>query len=704
MALSARIPEHGAHEHVRPPRRLDVYLISGDDAFLIEAGPAFSDRFRTRSIDNAAALPDSSEDKNWFVVLDATAEPDARAAVIGLEQRIGTRPIIVVVSDGDTTDWRFALAHGTVVDAVPRQELQQPRFAAALTKAEGQMQEAPAFIPAGLSSKRTPPRRLTLIVAGVVALAVLAWLWIHHGSGVTPTSTPDTVAAAQVSTSAAAPGVTATAKALSVTELLSAARVAFANQKTVLPRADAAARGDSALELYTQVLSQDPGNDEALDGIQRIWAVGRARIQTDVGSGKMEEAAQLLAAFKATPLDPRELSEVEAGLATARPHWLATRTQESIAAGDLAAAEQLLAQLVATGADSAAALELRHALDARKTDAQLAAMARNVTAALDAGALLEPASDNASTRLQAMRQVSRTSTVTLNAQRDVQTALLSNAQEATQKGQFELAQRLIAASTELGPMAGTAEAKRTLQAAMDASAQRAAAAAAAASAKLAASSIAPSAPITPPADEFIAAKPTRPLDAVYPLAAADANTPGYAVVEFMLQRNGQASGAHVIESNPPKTFDASALAAVAHGRFDASRLVSDLPQRARIKVSYTPSAKAANSNPPIAPAVAKPATPPAAAADFITAKPAWPLDVIYPKTAAEGKIQGYVIIEFMLQHDGRAAQAHVVDSTPAQIFDANALSAVSRGRFDTSSLVNGQAQRARIKLEFKASP
>jgi TonB family protein len=253
-------------------------------------------------------------------------------------------------------------------------------------------------------------------------------------------------------------------------------------------------------------------------------------------------------------------------------------------------------------------------------------------------------------------------------------------------------------------MAGTAEAKRTLQAAMDASAQRAAAAAAAASAKLAASSIAPSAPITPPADEFIAAKPTRPLDAVYPLAAADANTPGYAVVEFMLQRNGQASGAHVIESNPPKTFDASALAAVAHGRFDASRLVSDLPQRARIKVSYTPSAKAANSNPPIAPAVAKPATPPAAAADFITAKPAWPLDVIYPKTAAEGKIQGYVIIEFMLQHDGRAAQAHVVDSTPAQIFDANALSAVSRGRFDTSSLVNGQAQRARIKLEFKASP
>jgi len=235
---------------------------------------------------------------------------------------------------------------------------------------------------------------------------------------------------------------------------------------------------------------------------------------------------------------------------------------------------------------------------------------------------------------------------------------------------------------------------------MEASAQRAAAAAA--SVKLAASTAQP-APTAPPAEDFVAAKPARPLNVVYPLAAADANVAGYVVVEFTLQRNGQATGAHVIEANPPKTFDASALAAVSQGRFDTSHLANGQAQRARIKVSYAASAQAAASSPAIAPASPKPAPAAPPVSELIAAKPKWPLDVVYPRAAAAAKIQGYVIVEFMLQRDGRAAGAHVVESTPSEIFDANALTAVSRGYFDTSGLVNGQPQRARIKLEFKSS-
>jgi TonB family protein len=175
------------------------------------------------------------------------------------------------------------------------------------------------------------------------------------------------------------------------------------------------------------------------------------------------------------------------------------------------------------------------------------------------------------------------------------------------------------------------------------------------------------------------------------------------VVEFMLQRDGQATGARIIEANPAKTFDASALAAVAQGRFDISRLVNGQPQRARIKVSYAASANAAVGAPPAAPASLKPAPAATPAGELIAAKPAWPLDVVYPDGAAAAKIQGFVIVEFTLQRDGRAADAHVVQSTPSDIFDANALTAVSRGRFDTSGLVNGQPRRARIKLEFKSS-
>jgi TonB family protein len=562
-------------------------------------------------------------------------------------------------------------------------------------------------MPIARAGARPARRTLVPIAAGaaaLLALAALAGLWLHHRSGSTATGTPGAPAIARTTGAAAGAAPSVAINAPGLTELLSAARVAFANQKTVLPRADAEARGDSALELYAQILTQDPSNDEALDGIQRVWAVGRARIQTEVGAGKLDEATQLLAAFKTVPVDPRELGEVEAAIATARPHWLATRVQQSVAGGDLAGAEQLLAQLTASGADPATLLELRRALDARKSDLQLASMARDVKAAIDAGALLEPSNDNAATRLQAMRQVSRSSAQTLTAQHDVQAAMLAAAQEATQKAQFELAQRLIAAATELGPTAGTAEAKRALQAEMDANAQRAAAAAAAAaSIGLAASSAAPPAPRAPAVEAFIAAKPSRPLNVEYPQAAADSNIAGYVVVEFTLQRNGQAAGARVIEANPPKVFDASALAAVSQGRFDTSHLVNAQPARARIKVSYAASTKAPLATPALAAAGAKPVPLAPPAGDPIAAKPARALDVTYPSRAVAAKIQGYVIVEFMLQKDGHATGAHVVESTPSDIFDANALDAVSRGRFDTSSLVHGQAARARIKLEFKAS-
>ncbi len=714
MALPARNPESGTHAPVRTPQRVDVFLVSTDDAFLIEAGPAFSDRFRTRSIDKPDDLPDPAADAGWFVVLDTSGQPNAQAAVARLADRIGTRPIIAVLDDGDTTDWKQALAHGSIVDALPRQELLRPRFAAALLKAAERVQNGVPPPPPGPRAEGAALRARTALAAGALAIAVIAGWWLyHHNASTPPPATGATSMARGRATDSGSPApAPAPATGPSVTELLSAARIAFADQKSVLPRVDAEPHGDSALELYGQVLARDPRNDEALDGVARIWTVGRARIQADVGAGKLDEATALLATFKAAPVDPREISEAESAIALARPHWLATRAQQSIDGGEFATAEQLLGQLAALGGQDSTVLELRRALDARKVDAQLGTLARDVKAALDAGALLEPANDNAGTRLQAMRQLSRGSTLTLNAQRDVQAALLSAAQQATRKDQFELAQRLIDAATDLGASAGGADAAKALKAEMEASAQRAAANAAAASASQAERSPAPIPTPSHPAEEFLSARPVRPLDVAYPRAADDAGISGYVIVEFTLQRNGRATDARVVQANPQSVFDASALAAVSQGRFDTSRLGNLPAERARIKVTYASSAApasaarigasagAANPSAAGAPALPAPETP---AADVIAAKPVAPLDVVYPDRAAERHIQGYVIVEFMLQHDGRATEAYAVESAPAGVFDVNALAAVAHGRFDTSALVGSQARRARIKINFKAS-
>jgi protein TonB len=589
-------PEPQGEGHAGRGRRIDAFLISSDDEFLIEIGPAFADRFRTRPVDDFAAIDAPADGARWLIVVDAVSQSEARTGVAKLEQKHGRAPIIVVARDGEESQWSAAVARGAVIDALPRSALQGPRFAQALGKAEARLQsqtEAPAT-----SRSRGGPAAATVpllpIIAGVLLLAVLGvWLlWRHPDGSSGAVKVHGRAHAAGTVTAPARATTPAASKPLSVLELLSAARVAFGDQKMLLPRSDGEPRGDSALELYSQVLSQEPKNDEALDGLKRLWSMGRARIQADIAAGKLDEAGRLLANFKVAGVDAEALREMEVTAAAARPKWLATRAQESIAAGDYAGAEQLIDQLAASSAERSAVQELRRTLENRKADVQLTALAGEVKAAIEAGILLDPANDNARTRLQSMRQVNRSSPVTLAAQRDLQAALLARAQDATRKQQFDVAQRYITATTEIGATPEAVEAKHALQAEIDASAQRAAAAAAAAAEKPAPESASADThvPATAPsaAPAFIAARSTQPIVAQYPPAAADAHVRGYVIVEFTLQPDGRASNASVVEAQPAKYFEANAVSAVLHGRFDTSQLIDKQPRRARIKLSFKP--------------------------------------------------------------------------------------------------------------------
>jgi TonB family protein len=340
------------------------------------------------------------------------------------------------------------------------------------------------------------------------------------------------------------------------------------------------------------VLAQEPGNDEAVDGMHRLWSIARPRITADIAGGKLDDAAHLLAGFKAAGVEAEAVHDLEASLTAARPRWQGlTRFQESMAANDFATAEQQLSQLTALGVDRSTLQELRRALDARRLDVQLNAVAAEVKASVDSGALLDPANDNARTRLAALRALSRTSPQTLTAQRDVQTALLAHAQDAIHRQQFDQAQRFVSAAADIAATPEVADAKKALQTEMDAATQRAAAAAAAAAAaeKSKASAEAPPAPKAPVAT-FFAAHSTQPLKVDYPPAAADTHQQGYVIVEFTLQPDGHATDAKVVESNPAKIFDRSALEAVTRGRWDTKPLADHPTHRARVQLNFRPAA------------------------------------------------------------------------------------------------------------------
>jgi TonB family protein len=579
--MKSSLTERPAPANAAPPRtrRTELYLLSSDDELLLELGPLLGERYRVRTIDEPSELP-VEEGRASLLILDSTRRPDALAVVAKIEQQHPSSALIALIGADADSQWHALLSRGVVCAVVPRAELSSGAFTEALQRAEARLaDQATARLKAGGSSRKFSPALLAIPLLLATA-GVLTWkLWPHQaGAGAT------TGAASATATSAA----TAPERARSTLELLSAARVAFRDQKNLLPRQDSDLRGESVLELYAEVLRQDPSNDEAQDGLRRLLPSVRQRMQADISAARLDDATHVLSLYKATNLEPEAVRAMEADLTAARPKVLVSEAHAAISAGDTAGAEQLISQLTAIGQDHAAQ-ELREALNAHHGEAELAELAAQVRAALSTGALLDPANDNARTRLQALRQAGGKSLLVVTAQRELVASLIAHAADSERSQQWDAAQRFLAGASDYGTTPELTEAKRQLQSLMDQATQRAAAAAAAASAAASQAAAAPAsaAPANPAVATFLAAKSTKPLNVDYPKEALDRKLSGYVIVEFLLSAKGTASDLSVVESNPGKIFDDAATAAVSHGRYDTQALgASQKPMRARIRISF----------------------------------------------------------------------------------------------------------------------
>jgi TonB family protein len=597
-----------AAEPPRQPRarRVEV-IVLGNDEFLIEIGPLLGEGFRTRPVDAptsvAAVVAEQNEGGGepppTMIMLDAGAVSDPRAAVALLEAAHPHMPVIVIAESRDESYWGGALARAAIIDVVARYDLGSDRFKDALSRAETRSRTAPKAPPPG--GEVAPPARnnskMLIAAAVAVALGAGAFFMLHKSSAPVKAGGPATEAADTAQHASAV-------KPQSTLELLSAARIAFRDQK-LLPRTDVEPRGDSALELYAQVLAQEPKNDEAIDGVSRLFSVVKSRVQADLASNKLDDAQKVLASFKTTGVDSDGVHDLDVSINAARPKFYAGKAQEAIAANDFTTADQMISQLAPL--DRSKAADLTRAMEARKADqqanVQLNSMAAQVRAAIEAGNLLDPASDNARTRLNAMRQLSHTHPLTLTAQKDVQSALIARAQEAGSKEQYDAAGKLLAAAADIAPTPEVAEAKKQLTGQMDAANQRAAsaaaakraadaqAAAAASQASAASAGGAPASAATaaaPPVSAYIAARPTTPLKVVYPSSAADKSLQGFVIVEFMLQPDGRPLQPTVVDSSPAHVFDQAAIDAVMGGRFDTVKLLDKQPRRARLRLGFRP--------------------------------------------------------------------------------------------------------------------
>ena len=584
-------------------RRRDLYLLSGDDGLLLELGPLLGDRYRSRPIDSADQLSQAGP-APWLLLIDATARSDARAQAARIEQQHPQAPLIVICADGRSAEWANAIARGNVSAVIERGSL-QTALLDALQAAELRLNPASGASPRPAAATLAgpgpgSPRRSPWLWLVPAALLVAGGGWLAlRDQVIRPTAGPVAAhpeqagdeaasATAEPQAAVAANPAAAAAPARSVLELLSDARIAFRDQKNLLPRADAAGHGDSALELYAAVLAQDPQNDEARDGLRRLFSVARARIQSDLTAGRLDEATRLLAAFHDVGVNNEATGKIEADIAAARPKWLVAQARTALAAGDTATAEPLIAQIAAGGGDHAVLAELRRTLDARTAEAQLTELAARTRAAIAAGALLEPANDNARAHLTAMQQLNRNLALTATVQHELMNALIARAQNAGRAGQLDIEQQYLNAAGEYGTTNELSAARRQLQTALDAARDKAAAAAAPAHEPQPVSTVPRAAAAALPAD-YIAARPVQALNASYPPQALEAHQSGYVIVEFMLNARGRAGDPHVIESSPPGVFDHAAVEAVRSSRFDTAKLApGGTSQRARVRLTFKP--------------------------------------------------------------------------------------------------------------------
>jgi TonB family protein len=706
-------PATAAAEPSKPSRRrTEVVIVGAGDETLIEVGPALGDEYRTFSVDTANEIADLAVGA-WIGLYDATTQSAGRSAFAQLESQYGRQPWIVLCSDEDRPNWRDVLSRGAACAVIARGELSTDTLTTALIRAAQRL--ADSAHNDGPSSPGLTPRSPVVwgAAAAVLAVAGAGW-WLSHAHHAAPAANAPVSHKMVISGGPDAHVTVATAAApkaqptLSVEDLLSQARIAFRDPNAQLPKPDAPLQGTSALELYGAVLLQQPKNDEALDGVRRLQDVARLRVQNELTAGDVDTAARLLAILQRAAFAPEELRTLEAAVAAARPRQLAAQARSALAAGNLPVAHQLIDQLVALNGERSPVPELRKEFDARKLDAQLSTDAEQVHAAIAAGSLLEPEADNARSRFLPMRELNRTSPQTLAAQHELLSALLRRVQTDIGHQDLEGAQQTLTAAQDFGSKAELADARSAVDSAV--AAKHAAEAARVAAATRVSAPVAAAAPVT----IVLSPKPTRNLQVDYPPAALAQNIKGYVIVEFMLNPNGSAAGGAVVESSPHGTFDSSALAAVKRATFSTADLADPKkPQRARFRINYSladdpTQGPVLGRTAPVAvsPAVAAPTanTEPVSPPQILSPKPTHPLEVDYPKVALQLNQTGYVVVEFMLNPDGTPGSPTVVESSPPKVFDYEAVAAVKRARFVTTSLADPtKPQRARVKINFKGS-
>ncbi|MBW4050377.1 MAG: energy transducer TonB [Proteobacteria bacterium] len=661
---------------------VDLTALTDRDDFLLELGEALGGQASVNPVDSidTAIGQLAGTKRGQMLVIDARATSDVRADVRRATEQ-APNAVVIVFAETDAEKQIASAVKGTSVFAVLTIPIERPKTAAVLDAAIADAASRSAggsgpgtgterssatgtvtldaFRPA-MSDPAKEPQELEPdgrkwglwagVGAAVVALAAGGAWYFSHGK-----TEPVTHAAAQASGTVATHVVAATPKAAVVPQPIVDTSIVAGRVDDLLEKARRAMRdrrftaptGDNALVFYRSALAADPKSGEAQDGLRRVGDVCISRFHDAMSGAHYNTAAVALATLKlADPSDPH-LGAFQLQLSTAQ-------ITQALGAGHANHAAALLRQAQQAGAVPAAQLATWHAELARvQQKDKVQSLAKLVRDRIRAGELTSPADDSAQNYLSQLRTAAPSASATEQAASALTAAFFSKAQQDALAGDTAAESRWLAAARANGASAAElAQFQRQIASAQAASAhQKIEHLVSLVRARLS------SGELTSPAGDSAAdylqqLEGSRPTGSAAAAAAQDRRALAAKLIgrARMEMRSHETAQAHADLASAAR-WGASAAAVAAVRRLDVSAPAE--PQRAGPDLRML-------------------------AAELKRIHYAAPQ---YPNQALDDRIGGSVIVQFVVNPQGRTTDLKVIQSTPQGVFDRAAMDAIAEWRY-----------------------
>ena len=661
----------GADAGLSADNRVAVLVVTGDDA-LWTALAAGLPNLQAQQFDSAAELV-----ANWSASRPAVVLIDARAALASSVERVlthgGALVAVALVDEEHRTaaaslerkkslfdHIRIPLDPGTARGVIDR--------AAEEALARLALTDGDAGVAAG-AKPRKPSGGLPLvgwIVAGLGLLAVAAAVFFLNAPSspdepakqATPAAAP---AAAPAASAAAGPAPAATTTGLSPDEveaMLDGARSAMREKRYIDPPAD------SALTRYKAVLDVDPANGEARQGVDRIAELLLARAASAITARDYSAALRALEVARSLKPDHPRLAQLDAQLGERMKDLTVTQIQAALQANAFARANTLIQQAERTNSIPAAQLEaLKQDATKREAAADLSNLARLAQARIAQGRLLEPSDDSAKHYLQQLQGRAGYPAEDYQKLSDAYGRRLQvEARAALARGSFGDFDAWVAEMKSSGVASAQIQAlQRDAERARDQSRGT---------------------------DLGKIAQQVRDRIAVHRLTAPDSDSALHYYHALQAADAANAALPALKDAlvtallDQTRTATAAGDAATAQADADAARdLGAPFAQIAAAQAGAAPAAKPTLA---VAPKLLKNLSP------------------SYPDRAAAAGTEGWVEVEFLVSAKGTVDEAHVLEASPAGVFDQSALAAVRKAKFEPGKASDGSALpvTTRMKVRF----